>query len=81
MRLLWLKVHASAFEDEPVTSVRRVGSQSQRFEAENDGEGELDAAAPSERRSWNVKSVPRTVAPWSSADAPIADPSDGVRSK
>lgn len=70
MRLLWLKVHASAFEDEPVTSVRRIRAPGERdFGAVNDAEGESDAAVSSERRSWNVKSVPRSVAPWSSAEA------------
>lgn len=71
MRLLWLKVHASAFEDEPATAVRRIGSREGRdFDAVNDAESEPDAPVASERRAWNVKSVPRSVAPWSSSDDP-----------
>lgn len=84
MRLLWLKVHASAFEDEPITGVRRIGSHDEgAFGAVNDAEGEFEAPVASERRAFNVKSVPRTVAPWTGADAPVvaAEPSRGRRSK
>ncbi len=71
MRLLWLKVHASTFEDEPITAVRRIGDE-RDFGAVNDAEDEPDVAVSSERRSWNVKSVPRTVAPWSEVEAAAA---------
>jgi hypothetical protein len=77
---LWLKVHASAFEDEPTTAVRRIGEE-RDFGAVNDAEGEPDAAVSSERRAWNVKSVPRSIAPWSAAAAAAADSSGGRRSK
>jgi hypothetical protein len=77
---LWLKVHASVFEDEPITAVRRIGAREEHdFDAVNDSEGEPDGAVSSERRAWDVKSVPRAVAPWSSAEAPVPDSSGGRR--
>ena len=62
MHLLWLKIHSSALEDAPAAPPPRLDSRSRR----QAGAAALEraAAAGEGPRPWNVKSVPRTVAPW-----------------
>lgn len=70
MRLLWLKVYASSDEDTSFEPARPLDTPDER---ESSGvvvpERQRVAGGFDEQGAWNVKSTPRTIAPWEGPSA------------
>lgn len=71
LRLLWLKVYASGVDDAPLDEARALERDRPESHAVLASERDDDSQ---EQPAWNVKSAPRTVAPWTKPASPAGEP-------